>query len=207
VDNGATTLLSPLFDLTNYSNPYLDYSRWFYNGAGSGAPNDSLSVFLSNGTTTNMVEFVLATTPGNSTWVHRTFKISDYITPSATMQLKVRTADNNPGHIVEAGFDKFLIREGATGIAEIDLENKGLLIVYPNPFTDETTISYQLKNKLATGASIKITDITGRVLNVIALTQAKGTFVFNSSIVAGIYFVKAINGDEKIEPLKIIKMK
>lgn len=207
VDNGATTLISPLFDLTSYSNPYLDYSRWFYNSGGSGLPNDSLSIYLSNGSTTFLLEFVLATTPGNSTWVHKTFKISDYITPTATMQLKVRTADNNPGHIVEAGFDKFLIREGVTGITENNSGNNSLINIYPNPFAEETTIAYQLKNKLVAGASVAITDITGRTVNAISLTQSKGTVVLNSTIGAGIYFVRIINGNEITEPVKIVKMK
>jgi hypothetical protein len=153
------------------------------------------------------MEFVLATTPGNSSWVHRSFKISDYITPTATMQLKVRTADNNPGHIVEAGFDKFLINEGPTGIFENHSGNKSLINVYPNPFAEETTIAYQLKNKLVAGASVAITDITGRTVNAISLTQAKGTVVLNSTMGAGIYFVRIINGNEIIEPVKIVKMK
>ncbi|MCE9539626.1 MAG: T9SS type A sorting domain-containing protein, partial [Bacteroidetes bacterium] len=207
VDNGATTLISPLFDLTTYTEPYLDYSRWFYNSGGSGLPNDSLSIYLSNGTTTCLLEFVLAATPGSSTWVHRSFKISDYINPTATMQLKVRTADNNPGHIVEAGFDKFLINEGPTGISENNSKNTASINVYPNPFAEETTIAYQLKNKLVAGASIVITDVTGRTVNAISLTQAKGTVVFNSTSGAGIYFVRVINGNEIGEPLKIVKMK
>ena len=206
VDNGATTLISPLFDLTTYTEPYLDYSRWFFNDGGSGLPNDSLSIYLSNGSTTFLLEFVLATTPGNSTWVNRTFKISDYITPTAAMQLKVRTADANPGHIVEAGFDKFLIREGATEITENNAGNNSLISVYPNPFAEETTIAYQLRKILA-NASILITDITGRKVIDFPLNKTSGKVTLNSSIAPGTYFVRVINGNEIAEPVKIIKMK
>ena len=207
VDNGSTTLVSPLFDLTNYIIPYLDYSRWFFNSGGSGSPNDSLSIYLSNGTTNYLLEFALATTPGNSSWVHKSFKISDYIIPTATMQLKVRTADNSPGHLVEAGFDNFLIKEGATGITENFAEDNGLMTVYPNPFSGETTITYQLKNKLAENGSIQITDITGRIIEIIALTKTKGTTIINPSMETGIYFARLINGNEIISTLKIVKMK
>lgn len=207
VDNGSTTLLSPLFDLTNYVIPYLDYSRWFFNSGGSGSPNDSLSIYLSNGSITYLLEFALATTPGNSSWIHKSFKISDYITPTATMQVKVRTADNSPGHLVEAGFDNFLIREGATGITENYAEDNGLMTVYPNPFSGETTISYQLKNKLSENGAIQITDISGRVIDIIDLTQSKGTILLKSSMEAGIYFARLINGNEIISTLKIVKVR
>ena len=206
VDNGATTLTSPVFDLTGYLNPYLNYSRWFYNGGGTGTPNDSLTIILSNGTTKATVETVLYNTPNNSKWVHKSFNISGFMTPTATMRLFVRTADANPGHIVEAGFDKFSISEGSAGIAE-EVNNKPSIRIYPNPFTDETTIGYELKNKLATGSSIVITDITGRVVSTIPITQVKGNVTLQPSINAGIYFVKIINGDEITEPVKVIKMK
>ncbi len=123
------------------------------------------------------------------------------------MQLKVRTADNNPGHIVEAGFDKFLINEGPTGISENNSKNTASINVYPNPFAEETTVAYQLKNKLVAGASIEVTDITGRTIIVIKLTQTKGTVVLNSTMGAGIYFVRVLNGNEIGEPVKILKMK
>src|SRR6218665_219169 len=41
VDNGSSILISPVFDLTTYTNPFVDFSRWFYNGGGTGTPNDS----------------------------------------------------------------------------------------------------------------------------------------------------------------------
>lgn len=207
VDNGATTLTSPLFDLTGYTTPFLDYSRWFFNDGGSGTPNDSLSIYLSNGINTVLIEFVLSTSPGNSTWVQRSFKISDYISPTASMQLKVRTSDNNPGHIVEAGFDKFLISEGPTGIAESNTGNNTLISVYPNPFEEKASIVYELKNKLVEGAVIEIADITGRIVTSIVLSQINGTIALNSSLIAGIYFVRVINGNERVEPVKIVKMR
>ncbi len=206
VDNGATTLISPVFDLSSYTDPYLDYTRWFYNGGGSGSPNDSLTIIITNGTQNKTVEIVLDNTPNNSKWVHKSFKISSYLAPSANMRLFVRTADASPGHIVEAGFDKFLINEGPTGIAE-QIQSKSSISIYPNPFTDEATIAYELKSKLMSNASIQITDVTGRVVNTITLTQTKGTITLGPSINVGIYFVKMICGNEITEPVKVIKMK
>ncbi len=206
IDDGSTTLSSPLFDLTTYTDPYLDYSRWFYNDGGSSTPNDSLCIYLNNGTQTVLVEYVLATSQGNSTWVHKSHKISDYITPTATMQLIVKAADNSPGHIVEAGFDKFLINEGPTGLSSELVITNTTIHVFPNPFTEETTIAYQLANKPSTGSSIVITDISGRIVSKLPLSQTKGTIQLNPSIDAGIYFVRIINSGEITEPVKVLKI-
>jgi choice-of-anchor B domain-containing protein len=205
VDNGASILTSPVFDLTSYTVPYLEYSRWFFNCGGASIPNDSLSIYLTNGSTTVRVETVTNTSFGNSTWVPKSFKISDYITPTATMKVIVRVADAEPGHLVEAGFDKFLIHEGPSGVEET-VRDRTTINVYPNPFSNETSIAYELKNKLSTAASIVITDVTGRVVDMHLLSQARGTITINPKLTNGIYFVKVVNGDEHTGTVKVMKM-
>jgi choice-of-anchor B domain-containing protein len=206
VDNGYTHLFSPMFDLSTYTQPYLNYSRWFYAAGGTGTPNDSLTVYLKNGTTTATIELVNSASTGNSTWKNSSFKISDFITPTSTMQVKVRVADNSPGHLVEGGFDKFYISEGPTGVMEHS-KSDDVMNVYPNPFTNEITVAYELKNKIAPGASIVITDITGRVVEKIIIDQQKGTIMLNPSVTVGVYFVKILNASEITSPVKIVKMK
>ncbi|MFL5762709.1 MAG: choice-of-anchor B family protein [Bacteroidia bacterium] len=206
VDNGYTTLISPTFDLTSYAVPYLNYSRWFYNGGGSGSPNDSLNVFLSNGLTTVLVESSIVSTPGFSTWIPRSYKVSDYIAPTANMKVFVRTGDNAlSGHIVEAGFDRFAITEGPNGIAENKLN--GSLKVFPNPFADEASISYELNEKLTGDACILLTDVTGKIAAKYKLGQQAGTVSIDPALANGIYFVKIMNGSEQSMPVKIVKVK
>ena len=121
------------------------------------------------------------------------------------MKVIVRTADATPGHILEAGFDKFMIVEGTAGINENNLNNS--VSVFPNPFTNETSIMYELKKTLAIGASILITDVTGKQVATYELKQNKGVVNMNPSLSNGIYFVRIVNGDEQTKPVKIIKMK
>lgn len=206
VDNGSSILVSPVFDLATYTDPFVDFSRWFYNSGGTGTPNDSLTISISNGISTAVLDVAIGSTPTNSTWVAKTFQVSSYVTPTATMRLIVRTADVNPGHLVEAGFDKFLVREGATGINENAKDNVSIS-AYPNPFTTETTIAYQFNSKQVENAKIMITDVTGRVVEVLAVNQPKGTVTLNKSINAGVYFVSMLNGNEVSAPVKIVKMK
>jgi choice-of-anchor B domain-containing protein len=207
IDNGPTSLISPLFDLTTYTDPYLYFSRWFYNGGGTGAPNDSLTVFINNGTSTSVLDIAVASTAGNSTWKNKSYKISDFIVPSATMKLIVRAVDKSPGHVVEAGFDHFMITEGLlTGIST-ETDDKALISAYPNPFSNETTIAYEVNSPLAKNASLNLYDLTGRVIQSIPLNAMKGTIALSNSLNSGIYFVSIVNGEEHFAPVKIVKTK
>lgn len=207
VDGGTTTLISPAFDVTSLSIPYLEYSRWFYTTTGFGPPDDSLNIYLNNGLTTVLIETVLAATPGMSTWVPKSFRISDYIAPTANMKVYVRIGDDpGSGNILEGGFDNFQVIEGPAGLANNDLNNSSVS-VFPNPFTNETSISYELKSRLAADATIVITDVTGKVVNKYTVTQTKGTVFVDPSLNTGIYFVRIFNGTELTAPVKILKMK
>src|SRR5690606_35656447 len=55
IDDGSVELKSPVFNLAGYVNPQIDFEYWFFNGFGSGLPNDSLTVQLSNGSTSMQV--------------------------------------------------------------------------------------------------------------------------------------------------------
>lgn len=206
VDGGYTRLVSPYFDLTSYTTPYLDYTRWFYTGGGTGTPNDSLNIYLSNSDTTVRIEFANVGTANNSNWIHRTFNISSYIQPTDSMRVIVRTADNAPGHLVEAGFDKFMVSEGPTGINEL-ISSVGTVKAFPNPFTDDITIAYDLHSELYANAILFVVDLSGRMVQQQRLTQAAGSIKLMNELSEGAYFVRIQNGAELTKPVKIIKIK
>jgi PKD repeat protein len=104
IDGGFTRLVSPTFDVNAYADPYVSYYRWFFNDGGSSTPNDYMTVRITNGTDTVLLENITLTA---NSWVPKQYRIADYLTPSATMKLIVEAADLNPGHLVEGGFDVF----------------------------------------------------------------------------------------------------
>jgi len=111
VDDGSVTLTSPLFDLSNFTDPFITYSRWFFNDGGTTTPNDSLIVTLSNGTDTAMIDVHTAAT-GNNGWNAYQFRVKDFISLSPTMAMQFITSDNaSSGHLVEAGVDFFFVRD------------------------------------------------------------------------------------------------
>jgi choice-of-anchor B domain-containing protein len=201
VDDGATILTSPTFDLTGYINPYISYSRWFFNGGGSGSPNDSLSVSITNGLTTVRLEGVTAADP-LSIWQNKTFRVLDYLAPTANMKMIVTAVDNAPGHLVEAGFDKFAVAESGVGISEI--ASAEVLQAFPNPFTDELNISYSLDTELSE-AIIQITDLRGRIVAQYPLTAAKATVQISPELNAGMYFARIINKGVSTKAIRLVK--
>jgi choice-of-anchor B domain-containing protein len=115
VDGGTAIWTSPLFDLSAYADPSVAYARWWANDGGSGAPNDSLVIELDNGSATAVLEVVTDGDPDESAWASRSFRVADFLSPTATMRLVVRTADRPAtGHLVEAGLDAFAVTDGGT---------------------------------------------------------------------------------------------
>lgn len=109
VDDGSVTLTSPVFNLSNFNDPFITYSLWFFNDGGSSSPNDSLIVTISNGADTAMVDVLTAAT-GNNGWNAHTFRVKDFLPLSSTMTMQFTTRDNSSsGHLVEAGVDFFFV--------------------------------------------------------------------------------------------------
>lgn len=190
VDGGATMLYSPIFDMTGYIWPELHYSRWFFNAGGTGVPNDSLHISLSNGITTIDIENVTINTPGASTWMNKSVLLTGLIPFTSTMQLIVRTADATPGHIVEAGFDNFKIVETGVGVKTMSAVNDGFSIS-PNPSNSDFMLQLPAWEAGAKNCQIKITDVAGRIVETINMQQTSTRF--GAALLPGIYFVTLIS--------------
>lgn len=159
VDNGYTHLISPVFDLTIYQNPSLEYERWFVNFGGTGNPNDSMLIKLTNGTDTVVLEQVTRNSAGLTSWFPVSHNLTGLITPTSTMQLLVQVEDYPSGHIVEGGIDNFKINGiVTTGIKELDKSES--LTIFPNPTNGAFSIS--LPDDLSGPTAITVMDITGR---------------------------------------------
>jgi len=118
IDGGEVQLISPVFDLSTYSDPYIDYDRWFFNDGGDGNPNDQFVIEISNnggGSYTN-VETI---TDGNqeSQWVNNNFRVLNYVSLTNNMRMRFRASDTGAGHLVEAGLDDFCVIENGTTVA------------------------------------------------------------------------------------------
>jgi len=201
--DGTVILTSPVFDLTGYIDPQLSYYHWFFNGALNGnQPNDQLLVKLSNGNTTVTLETLVNNSPGNSSWVFKTYNVSSLITPTATMHLSVETSDIQPSSIVEGGLDGFEVTDNGVGINQVN-SSLNYFHSYPNPFTDELVISGGEAGK---NSSFEVYNSTGAKIysGMFVGTMNK---INTSEWAAGIYVIRVIGDGFATRNITVSKVK
>lgn len=206
VDGGNTILTSPVFDVSLMLNPYVNYYRWFHNSGnnGGGSADDTLTVKLTNGVTTVTLESVYPNTPQNSSWQSRSYQISQYLTPTANMQIIIETADWGPVfNIVEGGFDKFEVTEGPVGVAE---PLSPSVSVFPNPSSESFTLLFNTED-FGNEAVLLVTDLTGRVVYSVSVKHDNGQIEFGSTLSAGIYSLQIVSPEKNSIPVVVSKVR
>lgn len=202
VDDGFTQLASPVFDLTSFTDPYLNYQRWFKELGGNGTNADTLFIRLSNGTNTVDVEAVRYTNPGGGTWISNSLQVSGFIIPTSTMQFIAFIQDRvGTGNPLECGIDKFFISDGPVGISEHGSQNNGV-ILFPNPVFE----GHHLILRGSNISSVEIVDNAGRMVLTKNYPVLGGERLIDiQSLKKGIYVVRIIS-KEGITTKKLVKM-
>ena len=204
LDNGFTEITSPVFDLTTYVDPYINYARWFSSPSNVPLANrDTLFIRLTNGVNTVTLEAVSHTTPGIGTWVNQFIKVSNFSTPGATMQLKVFIEDRpSSGNFLEGGFDAFSVTEGFTGVNENSKSEA--FSIYPNPGNGTFHLNLNGNSK---GESMHLTiyDVTGRLISTEEIVQNAGHFYGSKIVVPGLYIIGLYKDGALVSTKKLIK--
>jgi hypothetical protein len=101
VDGGATTLFSPVFDLSSVGPATLSYQRWFANLT---QPDDAFAISISNdaGASWTSLETVALTA---NAWTARSFRVPDFLPQTDRMRLRFVASDFGAGSLVEAAVD------------------------------------------------------------------------------------------------------
>ncbi len=190
VTEGTVTLISPVFDLTGIDDPYINYERWFYNYHGPNSPNDTLRIVLSNGN-----DFVTIDKQGSDEntfdqWIKINKRVTDYVMPTANMQLFVSTSDySGTVNIVDAGLDHFFVSDG--NVAGVTTEDyfQSTTHVFPNPFSNRLTLRGLTE---VNADQIRLVNVQGKQLPIDVVGQNKGTYQVtpNRLLDAGIYFIQ-----------------
>lgn len=203
VDSAATILTSPIFDLTGYIDPYLHYSRWFVNKNAGIPANDSLQFFLDNGITRTRIEFSVVANTSQSLWIPKSFRVSEFITPTANMRFIVQIADwqAGGGNLAEGGLDEFQITEGVLGVS-VDFITKNRIDIFPNPNNGTFNLVSDGNVK-----SISLFDMTGRFLFSKIVSGKEFITLLSENISDGIYhlMIELENGSMEIQKMVIHK--
>jgi choice-of-anchor B domain-containing protein len=190
VDGGLTLLISPSMDLTSYSDPYLNYARWFFCMHGA-PPDDTLKVSVSNGITSVIVDKIGADQNYFYQWVPKSIRIQDYIAITNSMQVSFFVSDLDPTvNITEAGVDYFYISNSSVLALNEDVNAE--ITIAPNPFQDFLEI-HGIKNE----SSFELSNLQGQLL-LSGKINAIENKVFTENLPSGILFLKFNNEVYKV---------
>ncbi|MCB0561144.1 MAG: choice-of-anchor B family protein [Phaeodactylibacter sp.] len=203
VDGGRVILTSPPMDLTGYQNPLFTGRFWFYNGGPFGPPNDYFSIRVSNGT--DEVE-IYTTTSSLSFWRPiNEIKLVEFITLTDNVRLIFETSDDAAnGNWVEAAVDQILVEEGEPITGLDDLAVDGSVNVFPNPFGQAATLSYELAESF-NRASLQVYNAYGQKVQQMELPNQNGQVQLGQNLANGIYWVKLEADGRMVETVKMIK--
>jgi len=110
VDNGETTLMTPVFSATDggVSDPWISYARWYSNDLGENPNADSMPVEISNDDGATWVQLELVTESSHE-WSTKAFRVADFVTPTAAMRVRWVASDLGGDSFVKAGVDDFRV--------------------------------------------------------------------------------------------------
>jgi choice-of-anchor B domain-containing protein len=183
VDEGYTTLISPQMDLTSLSNPHINFARSFFCYHGPGQFDDTLKVFISNGSTSVLLDQIGGPQGNEMSYAFQSIPINGLLTINNTMQISVTISDENPNiNITEAAFDHFWLSNYIT--TDISENTKEKFSLYPNPSNEKITIE-----NAEIDSYVHIRDLNGKIQKTIQVSTSKMEIDLQC-LSAGIYIIQ-----------------
>ena len=183
VDEGYTTLISPQMDLTSLSNPHINFARSFFCYHGPGQFDDTLKVFISNGSTSVLLDQIGGPQGNEMSYAFQSIPINGLLTINNTMQISVTISDENPNiNITEAAFDHFWVSNYIT--TDISENTKEKFSLYPNPSNEKITIE-----NAEIDSYVHIRDLNGKIQKTIQVSTSKMEIDLQC-LSAGIYIIQ-----------------
>ena len=180
VDDGCTTLLTPVFDLSGVDRAVVKYWCWY--GEGGYSLDDDFVVEVSNNNGASWVEFDRIVDNANTwnqvsvelnTLEDGTFELTDQIV------LRFLACDFNEGGLIEAAIDDFAIESftssGLSPVDDIPAVDRPVMLRqnHPNPFNPTTAIGFSLPQAVQT--ELMVYTIDGRrVATLVSEVMAAG---------------------------------
>lgn len=206
VDGGATTLLSPIFDLSTATDPYVSYYRWYVNDAGANPGEDVFNVDVStNGGSTWISLEALGVT--RAFWERHEVRLLDLVPLSAQTRFRFVAFDAPAsGSIVEAAVDDFELFDKGVEVADVPESpvEPGLVSVTrfenvaPNPMRpgSDGILSFRLAS--AAPVHLDLLDVSGRRVWEYAATLPAGAHALpwngrddqGVALSSGVYFLR-----------------
>ena len=170
VDDGTTTLVSPVIDVSDMTNPTFTYYRWYTNSPPSGANPDAdwWQGFISDDGGDNWVELDV-TKQSDASWRRYAFRVTDYVDITDEFMMKFHVSDSirpgqnlDGGSLVEGALDDIVMWDNATGIGIDETVLDADVSIYPNPAIDVLTIDINIEN--AERLNLEIINSLGQIV-------------------------------------------
>lgn len=103
----------------------------------------------------------------------------------------------NNGSCVDTSACVFIFSVGVNPLAE----EMGEVSIYPNPFTEQTTIGF---NEVQTNTTIKITDVLGKEVKFFVLNGTRSLTLERGELLNGIYFMQIVDVNKRVINRKVV---
>jgi hypothetical protein len=161
-----------------------------------------MSIYLTNGSATVLLERTYAGQPNQSTWLNQAYQIGSLLPLTSTMRLIVNIGDPGPTfNIVEGGFDNFVI-SNVTSLPTNE-NNLTTITAQPNPFASNTQIT--IVNNIGGKSTLEVYDILGKVVERKELEGINLNFNIGEGLNAGVYTIQLKNANGSSKSLKLVK--
>lgn len=173
VDDGHTTLFSPFYDLTSFSNPVFEYYRWYTNNPPSGAnPGQDWWQVLITDDGINW-HYVENNKTSDKSWRRFAFRVKDYVNLTSQVRVKFIASDStHAGQYLDGG-----------SLIEAAVDDMSL-------YEEQSSISHILDSAVNSNKKlVRITDLLGRELNLLEGQQAV-LYLYDDGSVEKKVFVK-----------------
>lgn len=178
VDGGVTTLLGPVMDLTDLTEPLVTYQRWYVNNPPGGTnPREDhwqVEVSADNGASWVPVD---GTRVSARAWRRAAFRVRDLVPLTSQFRIRFMASDSvrtgaayNGGSIVEAAVDDITLWDIAEITTGLELRDPSALRVFPVPASDRVKVG--------------LTHLDGSVVRVQCLDHAGRVVVERTEVVA-----------------------
>jgi hypothetical protein len=110
IDSGTSTLISPVYDLSDAVGATMSVALWFFCSdivSNTTAEIDALRIEVSNGGSWTVMDDIR--TNINTAWQTRTYQIEEFVTLNSTVRVRFVTGDRPENSTTEAGIDDFVI--------------------------------------------------------------------------------------------------
>ncbi|MGD8395145.1 MAG: C25 family cysteine peptidase [Candidatus Eiseniibacteriota bacterium] len=218
VDNGTTTLLTPVFDMTDAVAATLSYWRWYTNDLGNNPGQDWWDVdATADGQTWVHLEHTMESA---NAWTEFSWNVGEHVAFTDHFQVRFVADDTSPGSLVEGAVDDLMldiIRQPSAGAPDGGVNrlrvSAGIVSVSPNPFNPHTAIVFGLGER--SPVTLKVYDVGGRLVRTLLRDTVEAgthTIVFDgrassgAALASGIYFLRLDTpGLTQVRQLTLVK--